>query len=157
MKLFNLFSRSKNKSNPFALPIAADYSYQAENLPRILNTFNVFTPAFLDHVHNCYSKNEPTQSFADSDLLPDVERGYAAWVLNHCLRLVSARKNVVDTLANAKNVEVKYIDFEVFRPCPTCGKIPKNKRYKISSSIPVFPCEDCKEENICLFAYNLRW
>lgn len=157
MKLFKLFFKNKKKSNPYALPIKANYSYHAQNLPRLLNSFNVFTPSFLDHISYCYSKNEPTQKFTDSDLLPGVERGYAAWVLNHCLLLVSARKNVVDTLSNAKNVEVKYIDFEVFRPCPSCNRIPKKKRYKLSDSIPVYPCEDCKEENICLFAYNLRW
>ncbi len=157
MKLLKLFSKNKKKSNPYALPIKANYSYYAQTLPRLLNSFNVFTPSFLDHISYCYSKNEPTHKFTDSDLLPGVERGYAAWVLNHCLLLVSARKSVIDTLANAKKIEAKYIDFDVFRPCKTCTKIPKKRRYRINSSIPVYPCEDCKEENICLFTYYPRW
>lgn len=156
MKLFNLFFKPK-KSNPYALPIKYSYSYHAENLPRLLSSFNVFTSAYLDHISDCYSKNEPTQKFTDSDLLPGVDSGYAAWVLNHCLLLISARKDAIDILANAKKIEAKYIDFDVYRPCKTCNKIPKKKCYKISSSIPVYPCEDCKEENICLFAYYPRW
>lgn len=158
MKLFDLLFKPKKKnSNPFALPITAEYTYEAENLPRILKCYNVFTDSFLDSLRESYLKNIPTQKFEDSDLLPGIERGYAFWVLNHCLRIVSARKSVVETLENAESAEVKYIDFEVFRPCPNCKRIPKNKRYKLSDSIPIYPCEDCKEDNICLFAYNLRW
>lgn len=156
MNLFNLFFKTK-KTNPFALPVSADYSYHAENLARIVSSYNVFTPAFLSFLTKSYAKNKPIQKFEPEALLPGVEYGYAFWVLNHCLRLVSARRSAIETLKNAKNAEAKYIEFKVFRPCPSCKKIPKDKRYKITDSIPIYPCEDCKEDNICIFTYNIRW
>lgn len=157
MSIFNIFKKKEKINNPCALPIQFNYAPQSEDMIFLLSSYNVFTKTFLDYVKKCYVKANIAPSFNRSEVLEGIAIDYAFWVFNHCQRLVSARHSVIENLKKAVSAEVKYIDFEVFRPCPTCSKIPKNKTYKITDNIPIYPCLDCKEDNICIFSYKSRW
>lgn len=157
MSIFNIFRKTKKQKNPFALPIKYDYSYHSKIMPSLLKSYSVFTEDFIEFVKTSYSKKGLDPQFDKDAVLEGISFDHAFWVFNHCQRLVSARHSVIENLKKAVSAEVKYIDFEVFRPCPTCSKIPKNKTYKITDNIPIYPCLDCKEDNICIFSYKCRW
>ena len=147
----------KKNSNPFALDVSFDYNYHIKYLPPLLESYHVFKPSFYEKAILKLKEKKININFNKEDLLDNVDYDYAFWVLNHCIRIIDARDKVIKQIENAKTAEAKYIQFETFRPCSSCNRIPKNKRYKITDNIPVYPCEDCKEDNICLFAYNMRW
>lgn len=155
MSLFNLFK--KKNDNSLALPVRFDYTYYAENIPPLVQTYKVFKDSFLARISESFLNDKTAPKVTTDDLLEGIDYNYAWWVFNHCQHIIAARYSLLCSLENAKKAEVSYIDFKVFRPCPTCDKIPKNQKFKMTDNIPLYPCLDCKEENICIFAYDYRW
>lgn len=147
----------KKKKDSFALPVRFDYKYYAENIPPLVQTYNVFKSSFLTKIAENFLKEGKITKITNDDLLEGVDYNYAFWVLNHCHRIIAARCSLICSLKNAKEGEVKYIDFKVFRACPSCNKVPANKKIKMSDNVPLYPCLDCKEDDVCIFAYEYRW
>ena len=128
--------------------------YMAETVPALLDEFHVFVPSFYSRYSARYLKEGKTTAICKDDVVDGVSYGEALWTLNHCERLASARFYAIGVIENAPDAEVKFIDFEVWRPNPDCSRVPQNKVYDVDEEIPIFPCADCKEDNICLFNYK---
>lgn len=143
----------------FSLPVDYDHRrYMSQNVPELLQSFDVFSASFLSRFASEYISSGKSANFTEEDLLSNVDPKYAYWVLNHCLRLASSRYNNLGVIKNAERVEAKYVVVKLFNMNSNCSKVPKkDKKYKINTDIPLFPCADCKEDKICGIWYKLDW
>ena len=148
-----MFSK-KNKS--LELPVDVENRrYIAENVPALLIQFNVFVPSFLSRFSAEYLASGHFARFGDDDLVEGVEPGHASWVLNHCCRLASARYNNLRVIQNAERAEARSVTLKPYKSNPNCSRVPKEKKYKLGQEVPLFPCADCKENEICDIWYKL--
>lgn len=131
--------------------------YMAETVPVLLDDYKVLNGCYYSRFAAEYLRTGHTASFLEGDVVEGVEPGHASWVLNHCLQLASARYSAISKIKSAADAEARYIKFDVFRPNPECSLVPKSQKFKVGSNIPVYPCADCKENNICVFFYDLEW
>lgn len=129
----------------------------AKHIPELLSKFNVFEPSYLSRLSAYYLNNGNVPPFRDDELLAGVMRPRASWVLNHCMRLASARYNNSRMIASAKKGEADYISLNVSRACEGCRKVPQSKMYSPGDRIPLYPCADCKEDNICQIWYKAEY
>ena len=130
------------------------WRYMAETVPALLDDYHIFVPSFYSRYAARYLKDGRTTNITKDDLIEGVSYNEALWTLSHCEQLASARFHAIGIIENAPEIEVKFIDFEVWRPNPDCPRVPKNKVYDVDEDIPIFPCADCKEEKICIFNYK---
>lgn len=159
-KKTNAKSKTKRKNKmsvnaPDKLNI--ERKYISKNLPLLLHRYNIFVPEYLSRIAAQYLKDGTLSSFSETDLLEGVDKNYAAWVLNHCHKIITARQSSLQTLASFKTAEVKKVELKVQRGCPACNKVPSEKLYKITDDIPLYPCEDCKEGYDCQVWYRAIW
>ena len=157
------FRARKARKSPavdsFSLPVDKDERrFMSETVPVLLQDYNVFLPAFLSRYAAQYLSSGSSARFSESDLVEGVESGYAAWVLNHCSRIASARYNNLRVIQNAEKAEADYVVLKLFNTNPACPLVPKSdKKYKAGEPIPLFPCADCKEDKICGIWYKPDW
>jgi hypothetical protein len=148
----------KSKKEPsFALPISNFKSYYAEFVPQLLEHYNYFKPSFFEALASEFLKSGKCASFTDADLLENVTKQQAALALNHCMLIASARYNNSNAIFNAKSSGARSVCINVEKPCKACSRVPKNKTYKTSAEIPLFPCLDCDQEDICTFWYKINF
>lgn len=145
---------AKNQKNYVDPHIKKLRRYMAETVPVLLDDYHVFVPSFYSRYAARCLKDGRTTNITKDDLVDGISFNEALWTLSHCELLASARYHAIDIIENAPKVEVKFIDFEVWRPNPDCPRVPQNKVYDIDEDIPIFPCADCKEEKICIFNYK---
>ena len=150
---------TRSVRGPASIKTGADAyrKYMAKNIPALLSKFSVFEPSYLSRLSAYYLLNGSVPPFQDGEVLAGVERGRASWVLNHCMRLASARYNNSKSIQNAKKGEADYISLIVSRACEGCKRVPQSQRYAPESRIPLYPCADCKEENICQIWYKAEY
>ena len=149
MKLFN-------KRETFGLPITDFKNYYAEFVPALLERYNLFRPSFLERVAAEFLKTGKCAKFTNEDLRENVTNQQAALALNHCMLIASARYNHSTDIKNAKISEARSVSIEVERPCKSCAKVPKNKTYKVGK-VPLYPCFDCDQDDICIFWYKINF
>jgi hypothetical protein len=131
--------------------------YMAKHIPELLSKFSVFEPSYLSRLSACYLNNGNVPPFRDDEVQTGVERGRASWTLNHCMRLASARYSNSKSISDAKKGEADYISLNVSRGCQGCRKVPQSKKYAPGERIPLYPCADCKEDNICQIWYKAEY
>lgn len=131
--------------------------YMAKHIPELLSKFSVFEPSYLSRLSAYFLHNGSVPPFRDDEVLAGVERGRASWVLNHCMRLASARYSNSKSISSAKKGEADYISLNVSRACEGCKKVPQSKKYAPGERIPLYPCADCKEDNICQIWYKAEY
>lgn len=152
MKLF------KSKRQPsFGLPISDFKQFYAENVPRLLARYNYFLPSFLERLASEYLRSGKSAEFTDADLCENVNRQQALLALNHCQQIASARYNNSTSIFYALSSGARSVSINIDRPCKSCTRVPKNKTYKTDSAIPLYPCLDCEQEDICIFWYKINF
>lgn len=147
--------RSRKKKRPASHPLVSQRSYMASSVPALLKNHKVFSSSYLSRYASAYRKSGRAPAFTEKDLLPGVDSSHAAWVLNHCERLASARFSAVSAISNAEKSEAHSVVLTVDRACPGCVKVPGVKTYKVGSRIPVYPCADCSKDQPCIFYYKV--
>lgn len=146
-----------SKSPAVTVRVDAHRKYMAKHIPALLSKFSVFEPAYLARLSAYYLNNGNVPPFTDDELLEGVERGRASWTLNHCMRLASARYNNSRSISDAKKAKADYISLKVSRGCESCKKVPQSKLYAQDDRVPLYPCADCKEDNICDIWYKAEF
>lgn len=151
-------TKKKKAVDSFSLPVdKAQRRYMSKNVPELLSSFNIFAPAFLSRYSALYLSSGRSASFSQEELLPGVEPARASWVLNHCIRLASARYNNERAIKEGRAAEASSLDVKLQRVCKSCDRVPAEKNYKLNSSIPIYPCADCDKNDFCLFWYKLNF
>jgi len=146
------------KTTSFALPVdKAERRFMSKNVPDLLQGYAVFSASYLSRFASRYLSSGKTARFTEDELLPGVEPERASWVLNHCLRLASARYNAKRTIKEGRAAEASSVDVKLQRACKTCDRVPAENNYSLDSDIPIYPCADCKENDICVFWYKLNF
>lgn len=154
-----LFKKQKTKKpDAFSLPVDKnERRYMSVNVPQLLQPFEAFTASYLSRFASSYLSSGHTPKPTEQELLPGVEPARASWVLNHCLRLASARYNNARAVDEGRSAEASSVSVKLQRPCGSCSRVPAEKTYKLNSSIPVYPCADCQENDFCIFWYKLNF
>lgn len=127
------------------------------NVPQLLQPYNVFAASYLSRFASSYLSSGHTPKPTDQELLPGVEPARASWVLNHCLRLASARYNNARVIKEGRAAEASSVDVKLQRACKSCDRVPAEKNYSLDSEIPIYPCADCDKNDFCLFWYKLNF
>lgn len=148
---------SRRGSSSPSVHVDAHRKYMAKNIPVLLSKFSVFHPSYLARLSVYYINNGTVPSFNDNEVLAGIDRGRASWVLNHCMRIASARYNNSRSIANAKKAEADYICLNVSRGCEGCKKVPQSAKYAPDDKIPLYPCANCKEDNLCDIWYKAEF
>lgn len=149
MKLFN-------KRKTFGLPITDFKNYYAEFVPALLERYNLFRPSFLERLASEFLTTGKCAKFTDADLCEGVSNQQAFLVLNHCMRIAAARYSNSTHIKNADSSGARSVSIEIERPCKSCAKVPKNKTYKVGK-VPLYPCFDCDQDDICIFWYKINF
>jgi hypothetical protein len=152
MKLF----KSKRQQS-FALPISDFKQFYAEMVPQLLERYHCFLPSFLERLASEYLTSGKCAKFTDEDLCKNVTSQQAALALNHCQRIASGRYNNSTSIFYAKSSGARSVSITIDRPCKSCAKVPKNKTYKADTDIPLYPCLDCDQDDICVFWYKINF
>lgn len=147
----------RTRSAPVRSSADAYKRYMAKHIPELLSKFSVFEPSYLSRLSAYYLNNGNAPPFRDDELLAGVMRARASWVLNHCMRLASARYNNSRYISSARKGEADFISLNVSRACEGCKKVPQSKLYEPKDKIPLYPCADCKEDNICQIWYKAEY
>ena len=151
-------TKKKKAVDSFSLPVdKAQRRYMSKNVPELLRSYIIFTPAFLSRYASLYLSSGRSARLSDKDILPGVEPARASWVLNHCIRLASARYNNERAIKEARAAEASSLDVKLQRACKSCDRVPAEKNYKLNSSIPIYPCADCDKNDFCVFWYQLNF
>lgn len=150
MKIFH------KKKQSFGIPITDFKDYYAEYVPQLLARYNFFLPAFLERLASEFLASGKCAKFAESDLCEGVTVAQATLALNHCMRIVSARYNNSRHIKSALDSDALSVSIEVERPCKGCTKVPKNETYK-PGAVPLYPCVDCDQEDVCVFWYKINF
>lgn len=149
--------KPRKSSGSFALPVdKTERRYMSKNVPLLLQSYGVFSASYLSRFASSYLASGHTPKPEEQELLPGVEPSRASWVLNHCMRLASARYNAERTIKEGRAAEASSVDVKVQRACKSCERVPAEKNYSLSSA-PVYPCADCKEGDFCIFWYKLNF
>lgn len=117
----------------------------------------VLTPDFLSRFAAEYMRSGTSLRFKDSDLLQGVEWESASAAYNLCLHLASQRYFARRDIKNALKAGASAIRLRIHRPCKDCPRTPKEESYKPSDDIPIYPCEDCRNEGRGLFFYCVEF
>jgi hypothetical protein len=148
---------SRRGSSSTSAHVDAHRKYMAKNIPVLLSKFSVFQPSYLARLSAYCINNGTVPSFSNDELLAGVSRGQASWTLNHCMRLASARYNNSRSISDAKKAKADYISMKVSRACEGCKKVPQSQMYAPDDRIPLYPCANCKEDNICDIWYKAEF
>lgn len=124
-------------------------------MPLFLEPYKIFKASFISLLSAQFLRNGSMARFTNEDLLPGVDSSHAFLILNHCMRLVSARYNNTRVIKNASLASAKSITIKIERACPECTRVLSEKKYKKGDDVPLYPCADCKEENICDIWYKI--
>jgi len=150
--------KASKKIDSFSLPVDKnERRYMSKNVPLLLQGFGVFSASYLSRFASSYLASGHAPKFTEQELLSGVEPSRASWVLNHCLRLASARYNNARAVDEGRTAEASSVSVKLQRPCGTCSRVPAEKNYKLNSSVPVYPCVDCQENDFCIFWYKLNF
>lgn len=149
------FFKSKSKKG-FGLPISDFKNYYAETVPLLLERYHLFLPAFLERLASEFLATGKCAKFTDADLREGVSNQQAFLVLNHCMRIAAARYSNSTHIKNADSSGARSVSIEIERPCKSCAKVPKNKTYKVGK-VPLYPCSDCDQDDICIFWYKINF
>lgn len=153
-----LFKKQKKTQDPFSLPVDKnERRFMSQTVPELLRSYDVFNSYFLSRYASEYLRSGHSPVFKSDELLPGVESSRASWVLNHCIRLASARFNNARVVDEGRVAEASSVDVKLQRPCPSCVRVPAEKTYKLSGEVPVYPCADCQESDFCIFWYKLNF
>lgn len=131
--------------------------YIAETVPALLESYKALLPSFYSRFAAEYLRTGRQCKILREDIVDGVNPHYALWCVSHCVYLASMRFYAINQIENAESVEASFIKFRVDRPHPNCPRVPQNKKYKVTDTIPVFPCADCEEERPCLFSYDYEY
>lgn len=131
--------------------------YMSVNVPDLLMSYNIFKPSFLEKLSFHFLENNTPPSITEEDIYNGVNIKEAIDNYNHCFCLASARYNSKNAIKNAINAEANYIHIKVFRKCPSCTRVPDDKLYDVLEEIPLYPCKDCRETEICSFWYDIKF
>lgn len=129
--------------------------FMAQNLPELLQTYNVFYPCYFTRLAERVLLDGTIERYRNDEILPDAtpEQAFAAFY--EASRILSSRYNNLQTLKNATKSKAKYVTLKVDKGNPNCPRVPSEHKYKIKDEIPVFPCLDCKEDPQCNIWYKI--
>lgn len=150
--------KASKKIDSFSLPVDKnERRYMSKNVPLLMQGFGVFSASYLSRFASSYLSSGHTPKPAEQELLPGVEPARASWVLNHCIRLASARYNNERAIKEGRAAEASSLDVKLQRACKSCSRVPVENTYSLDSKIPIYPCADCDKNDFCLFWYKLNF
>lgn len=160
MKLFDLFK--KKPASPFA--IKGDLRPYQKSVIKHLELFfkqeqykGMFNGAFFSRLTSVFLRTGKWVSVTESDINEGISLEKAQGVYSHALSLCSLRGQQEVNIASLRKGEVKRIRLKVSRSGKGCVKTPKEKSYKPSANIPLYPCLDCECDPRCDVWYKGEW
>lgn len=139
--------------------IIAHWKYLAKYMPEELQKDGMFTAVYLGKVTASLLATGRAVYPEPDDILPGVDMKEAKARVQKRLGVGSARSDHirwVDGL-KASGESLRKIDVVLARGTKPCGKVLQLGLYPPDSEIPIYPCEDCLEDDVCIIDYRPEW
>ena len=137
--------------------VIAHWKYLAKYMPEELQKDGMFTAGYLGKLAASLLATGKTVFPEPDDILPGVAMKEAKARVQRRAYIGSMRSNAIRWINDMKSADAYKINVIFTRGTKPCGKVLQLGSYPPDSEIPIYPCADCLEDDVCIIDYRAEW